>query len=257
MRKKMLTYLLVGMTALSMTGCSGKTEEAGETAAETAAETEESKETQEADNSSEEEETGDAETSQTDQRDEEIIKLLGKYVDIDAYKAEGGRVQANASDEISDEIQVDGQALKIGMSYQEVIDKGFAAADEAFKDTETNALAYTSEFKTPDDHAVTLGFIGEEGQTVEEGVLYSVKVSYLEGEENLPSFEVMGVNEGAKIQDIIDTLGEPYYLEDPAWSDFLNAGLQYECLETSRYLTFYVNLETEEPVTVTLEGYAE
>ena len=231
--------------------CSGGGEEAGLS----------DKAASEADNSEKDEQNNpdssaqeDGAETNTDSSAQEL-ELLSKYVDIDAYEAEDGEIDENLSEEISDEIQVDGETLSLGMSYDEVIGKGFEPTDEDFMNTETNALTYTCEFTTPADNSVTLGFIGAEEQTVADGVLYSVKISYLEGEDEIPAYEVMGVNESAKIQDILDALGEPYRLKDPAWSDFLNVGFEYACFETSHYLTCYVNLETEEPVTVTLEGY--
>lgn len=247
MGKRILTYLLIGFTFVSLAGCSGGNEADGsdKTAVEAANNGENDP------NDADSEEEGETETGS----DTEELKLLSKYVDIDAYKAGNGKTDENLSKEISDEIQVDGEILKLGMRYDEIAGKGFEPTDADFVNTETDALSYTCEFTTPAGNTVTLGFIGAEGQTVADGILYSVKVSFLEGNDEIPAYEVMGITESAKIQDILDALGEPYSLEDPAWSDFLNAGFRYACLETSRYLTFYMNLETEEPITMTLEGY--
>lgn len=251
MKKRVLTYLLIGFTFASLAGCSSGGEET-DLSDKAASEADNSEEDgQNNSDSSTQEETAEATTDS----DSQVLELLSKYVDIDAYKAGNGQVDENQSEEISDEIQVDGETLKLGMNYDEVVGKGFEPADADFMNTETDALTYTCEFTTPADNTVTLGFIGAEEQTVADGVLYSVKISYLEGEDEIPAYEVMGVNETAKIQDLLDALGEPYSFNDPAWSDFPNAGFRYACFETSRYLTCYMNLETEEPVTVTLEGY--
>lgn len=246
MKKKAVVYLLVAVMAMTISGCSGKSAEEKSSEAET---------------SSEEAKTTEADTVEDTDSEEgsEELELLRKYVDVDAYIAGEGMVDANVSDEISEEMQVDGHTLRIGMGYDEVLAEGFTPTDDAFSQEEAYAVAVTCDFTTDQGKTARLGFICEEGQTVADGVLYSVNVQQLKDtdETTVPAYSVMGISGDTTIPEIVSVLGEPYQIEDPAWSDFLNVGFEYNCKETSRYLTFYVNLDTEEIVSATLEGYAE
>ena len=101
MKKKAVVYLLVAVMAMTISGCSGKSAEEKSSEAET---------------SSEEAKTTEADTVEDTDSEEgsEELELLRKYVDVDAYIAGEGMVDANVSDEISEEMQVDGHTLRIG-----------------------------------------------------------------------------------------------------------------------------------------------
>lgn len=237
MKRKILYGILMATFAVSVFGCSKESE---------------------INNSEKKVVTTDdkSDGKQTDSANEEEIveELLSKYVDVEAYEDAGGKIADNQLDEVIDGIVISGQTLQLGMSYDEVIAAGFEPIDDTFKDTETNALAYTCDFKDSNNKIVEFGFIGEQGKHVAEGVLYSVRVV---NSDDAASYMIEGINENTQIEGILDGLGDPVGFGNPAYSEYTDVGLEYACKDASVYLTFYVDLETGEIITMTFEGYAE
>lgn len=242
--KKRVIYGILCIIALFIVGCSSKEAQTKE----------EQESVKEESTEAEEEETSEMET---DTKEEKILKLLGKYLDLAPYEENDGLVFDNRLSDIVEVMEVDGQAFKIGTSYADIAAMGYVATDPEFSDQETGALAYTCDFQNSTGKTVHLGFIGEEGQTVSEGELYGVYVSYVDGESKDTTFEVAGLNEDSDIEEIIDTLGEPFRIDGSAYNEYTDCELTYRCQDRDIELTFRVNLETEKIMTVSLEGYAE
>lgn len=181
-----------------------------------------------------------------DKETREEEKLIKQYVDMDVYES-GNGPKLNY---VVDEVQVYGKTLRIGMPYDDVILQGFQPVDTEFKNTVTSALAYTAEFVTVEGNAVKLGFIGEEGLTVAEGVRYSITLNGTFecsiGELKIPN----------KLDDILSVLGTPYSVSAGAYSEALDVRMEYRCEERDLYLNIYADLETANVYCVSIEGYA-
>lgn len=186
------------------------------------------------------------------------VDLMRKYFDVDAYVAQEGRIIENKLDGIIDEIEVGGQILKIGMSYEEVIEKGFSAYDTEFQDKEiSSALNYTSDFQDADHHTVCLGFIGEDDQIVADGVLYYINVNMAREKEAASSFLLAGIDNDTTLPEILSELGSPYRIDTGSYSEYRDTHIEYMCKDASLYVSFYIDLDTEKIISATLEGYAE
>ena len=188
-----------------------------------------------------------------EQLDQEL-ELMGKYVDIDAYAKNNGVIAEHKLTDRIDEIEIDGQILKIGMSYDEIILKGFTPVDKEFKNTKTGYLAYLCDFETGEGHIVRLGFIGEKDETVEDGSLYSISVRCMADGSRASSFKVADIDENTLVSEIISELGEPYRVDGSVYEAYLDMVTEYRFENDSVYLKFYIDLETEEISTVCIEG---
>lgn len=254
MKKKTNLLLLTGLTCIALAGCSGKP-------AATAQTEEEKTETAAATTSSAPEGTPSAETGSmentADNEESIALELLKNYVDIDAYIQGNGYVDTNKIDNAMYDMIIDGETLSIGMSYDDVLAKGFTPTDGDFADTQTNALAYTCGFTNASGHMVELGFIGDEGKTVSEGALYLIKVDLTQSIDQIPVFDIDGINGDSSINDVTGKLGEPYYILDPAYSDYVDAGFEYTSNNSDTDLTFYFDLESGAIIIAKLEGYAQ
>ena len=192
---------------------------------------------------------------ETGAEEERVLELLEEHLDLTPYEENNGLVKDNQLSDVVETMTVNGQEFKIGMKWEDILSAGYEPTDPEFADEETGALAYTCDFTNDDNDLVNLGFIGEEGQTVSAGALYSIHVSLIEDEAS--EFEVAGIRESSTVDEIIAALGNPYSIQDPAFNDYTDCGLTYRCEDRDIELTFYVDLETGEILTAALEGYAE
>lgn len=180
----------------------------------------------------------------SDNQLEELI-AMDKYLDVTKYLGGNGPKMEYAIDEV----EINGILLKLGMSYGDVLATGLAPIEDDFSSTETDSLAHTCNFVDQNGNAIRLGFLGESGKTVADGVLYSVSL-----EDNLV-FEIGPCALPCTISSLIETLDEPYDLGDGYYHDFLDMTMEYRMEDRDVYLTFAVNLETGEIYDFTLEGY--
>lgn len=235
MKKFILLFLIVTAMTFSICACADKKEDS------TADATQDS-----------EEKTQTAEVDDTGSREaeEQEIALIKKYLDVDAYKAGDGCISTNIVDNVIDEATIDGITLKIGMSYDEVLAAGFTPDSESFAEEIPGGLAVLNDFQYDDNKSIKLGFIADGDKTVSEGTLYSIRLA------KPSSFAAGKITESTKLPDIISVLGEPYRIDTGVWSDYNDMQMKYHFKDSSVYLTFYMNLDTEEIISATLEGHA-
>lgn len=248
MKKTIIYGALSVFAAVYMTGCSDTMPSESEENIQVEADNEVS-----GDSTEEVSEEGTDSEKETGSEEELVLELLGQYLDLTPYEENNGLVIDNQLSDVVEAMTVNGQEFKIGMKWEDILSTGYEPTDPEFADEKTGALAYTCDFINSDNALVNLGFIGEEGQTVSAGSLYSIHVSLIENESS--EFEVAGIRESSTVEEIIATLGNPYSIKDPAFKDYTDCGLTYRCEDRDIELTFYTDLETGKILTAALEGY--
>lgn len=250
MRKVVVYGTLSILAAAFMTGCSYQTVPESE-------KTVSSEEQKETSGAITEDATGDETEDATEgvqtAEEERALELLGEYLNLAPYEENNGTVSENRLKDPVETMKVNGQEFKIDMKWEDVLATGYQPTDSEFAEEETEALAYLCDFANSNNDTVKLGFIGEEGQTVSEGSLYGIYAYPVENENT--EFEVAGISETSAVEDIIDMLGEPYSILDPAYEDYTDCGLNYRCKDRDIEVTFYVDLETGKILSAKLEGY--
>lgn len=92
---------------------------------------------------------------------------------------------------------------------------------------------------------------------VSEGTLYLIKMDPTQSIDQIPIFEIDGINGDSSISDVTGKLGEPYYILDRAYSDYVDAGFEYTSNISDTDLAFYFDLEYGAIIIAKLEGYAQ
>lgn len=237
--KKVIVYGVLSMlAAVCMTGCSSQTVSESEKAV-----------------SAEKQEKTSENTGEDIQTTEEksVLKLLEEYLDLAPYEENNGIVSENQLKDPVETMTVNGQEFTIDMKWGDVLATGYQPTDPEFAEEETGSLAYLCDFENSQGDTVRLGFIGEEGQKMSEGSLYGIYAHPAENEST--EFEVAGISETSTMEDIIDVLGKPYGILDPAYEEYMDCGLKYRCKDRDIEVTFYVDMETGRILSVELEGY--
>jgi hypothetical protein len=156
------------------------------------------------------------------------------------------------------EIKVEDITLRIRMTYTEILELGFTPVSDDFAETEPGALASLSNFKTPGDCYVTLGFIADEGKKVSEGTLYLVRLGGSEITEKPASGSVDSIQyDSSSIEDIIAAFGDPYRIDDVKYDGEYKLKLQYNMEEHSMYINITIDPDTGKLLALGIEGYTD
>lgn len=236
MKRKIAAMLVAMCVALGVSACGGK---------ESSAPAKEEKEAKEEVSV----ETADEELSDDEQ---EEIRLLGQFLDVDLYIDNDGCIKENLLDKDLSHLDVNGTRFELGMSYDDILDLGYKPDNEDFMNKKPGGLAVAEIFTNSVGDTVKLRFSASDDEaTVKEGgYLYSI--------EPEKAFTVAGITESFTTAEVVKSLGSPYRLDCGLYRDYPDAELEYLNSDSNnKYLKVFVNLETDEITSVTLEGYTE
>ena len=186
--------------------------------------------------------------------DADVRALAVKHIDMSGYD-ERLYNYYNVVDHRIDTATVDGVKLTIGMSYSEVVRAGFTATDESFSETKTGALAYLCNFYTPSGNEVTLGFCGKNDETVADGWLYSVSITY--GAQKEASVFIENICGGSSIEDLLFVFGTPESIDQIKYDGRYMLRPSFRCDHCSLYIAATIDPITSTVVDLTLEGYPD
>ena len=184
----------------------------------------------------------------------DAISYAEKYIDLSQYTHEEN------SDEYTSQALYDGEwairvndtALTLGMSYQDVLNSGFKPNNDETADKEINNSFITLfPFTDPQGESVLMGFTGEDGQTIKEGVLYGV--SWTE-KNTTASVNIDGINADASIENILKQFGQPRRVKRMESGKDEQLFVQYRLQGKETYLSFNIWPSTGEIAEMTING---
>ena len=157
----------------------------------------------------------------------------GDYSDMNAY------IQTSP-DEI--EVEVEGVSLKLGMSYDEVLETGLSLVTSEYADKLTNGMIVVCQFGNTSGKVAGLGFDADENKTLKEGVLRLVGCGGPDSQRNA-NITVNHIGMDSSIEDIISVFGDSISTLSVIYGKYLSIGYYSEVRDLR--VEFVINPETE------------
>lgn len=185
-----------------------------------------------------------------------VVTFARQYLDIDAY-TENPDMRENKIPGIIDEMTVGNETLKVGMSYKDVVALGFEPVSSDFASSKISGnLASVGKFYTKEKTTLNLGFIGEDGDTISEGTLYSMRVG--KDDENPSAGSVGGIVCGdATIEDVLETFQNPRYIDTVLYDGGEKLAMEYSMEGRSVYIRTTIDPGTGKVFALSIEGFVD
>lgn len=176
----------------------------------------------------------------------EVAAIAKKYFDVDLnnednfyYSDMNAYIQTSA-DEI--EIEVDGESLQFGMSYNKVLAKGFSLVSSEYADEQMKGLVVVCDFKNTAGKVVGLGFNADENETLKDGVLRLVRCDGSDSQK-YANVTVNHIGMDSSIEDIISVFGDSIHTLSVVYGKYLS--IKYFSEARALCVEFVIDPETE------------